>query len=117
MDLPEVGLSRISRHPRAVLHQFAEMRVILHSLTRHEPDSDLVLFGYRVILAAAYGDDDAIHRGGYNLADARSAPSRNDFSFSHTAGSITHSRLVKVPKPQSVPAITRPGSPTSETAS
>jgi hypothetical protein len=37
--------------------------------------------------------------------------------LSHTAGSITHSRLVKVPNPQSVEAITRSRSPTAVTAS
>ena len=42
-----------------------------------------------------------------------SAPSRIARSLSHTAGSITHSRLVKVPKPQSVDAITRSRSPTA----
>ena len=46
-----------------------------------------------------------------------SAPSRIDFSFSQTAGSMTHSREVNVPKPQSVDAITRSRSPTTETAS
>src|SRR5262249_36006610 len=49
--------------------------------------------------------------------DAMSAPSRTDLSLSQTAGSITHSRLVKVPKPQSVEAMTRSRSPTAATAS
>ena len=49
----------------------------------------------------------------HNLADAMSAPSRIAASLSHTTGSITHSRLVKVPKPQSVEAITRSRSPTA----
>ena len=39
------------------------------------------------------------------------------FSFNQTAGSITHSRPVKVPNPQSVLAITRSRSPTASTAS
>ena len=34
-----------------------------------------------------------------------SAPWRIDLSFSHTTGSITHSRPVNVPKPQSAEAI------------
>src|SRR6516225_2108394 len=50
-------------------------------------------------------------------AEAISAPSRTDLSFSHTTGSITHSRLVNVPKPQSVEAMTRSRSPTTDTAS
>ena len=50
-------------------------------------------------------------------ADARSAPSRIDLSLSHTTGATTHSRPVKVPKPQSAPAITRSRSPTAATAS
>src|SRR5690348_3209072 len=53
----------------------------------------------------------------HSLLEAMSAPSRNERSFSHTAGSITHSRLVKVPKPQSVEAMTRSRSPTARTAS
>ena len=53
----------------------------------------------------------------HSLREAISAPSRSDFSFSHTTGSTTHSRLVKVPKPQSVDAITRSRSPTAATAS
>ena len=39
--------------------------------------------------------------------DARSAPSRKVFSFGHTIEAATHSRPAKVPKPQSVDAITR----------
>src|SRR5215475_12188836 len=45
--------------------------------------------------------------------EAISAPSRRDFSFSQTAGSMTHSRRVNVPKPQSALAITRSRSPTA----
>ena len=47
----------------------------------------------------------AADRRPHSFADARDAPSLSDLSFSHTAGSITHSRLVKVPKPQSVDAM------------
>src|SRR5215472_5292767 len=50
-------------------------------------------------------------------AEAISAPSRIDLSLSQTAGSITHSRRVNVPKPQSVEAMTRSRSPTAATAS
>src|SRR6185437_6953931 len=53
----------------------------------------------------------------HSARDARSAPSRIDLSLSHTTGAITHSRAVKVPKPQSAPAITRSRSPTAATAS
>ena len=53
----------------------------------------------------------------HSRAEAMSAPSRIAFSFSHTTGSITHSRLVNVPKPQSVEAMTRSRSPTTDTAS
>src|SRR5215510_16570550 len=53
----------------------------------------------------------------HSLAEAMSAPLRMAASLSHTTGSITHSRLVKVPKPQSVDAITRSRSPTARTAS
>jgi len=37
----------------------------------------------------------------HKRAEAMSAPWRSDCSFNHTPSSITHSRLVKVPKPQS----------------
>src|SRR5579872_1926522 len=50
-------------------------------------------------------------------AEAISAPSRIDLSLSQTTGSITHSRFVNVPKPQSVEATTRSRSPTAATAS
>ena len=46
-----------------------------------------------------------------------SAPSRSDLSFFQTMLAATHSRPVKVPKPQSVEAITRSRSPTTDTAS
>src|SRR5215470_12193015 len=49
--------------------------------------------------------------------EAISAPSRIDLSLSQTTGSITHSRFVNVPKPQSVEAMTRSRSPTAATAS
>jgi len=39
------------------------------------------------------------------------------FSLSQTTGSITHSRWVNVPNPQSVEAMTRSRSPTAATAS
>ena len=53
----------------------------------------------------------------HSRAEAISAPSRIDLSLSQTTGSITHSRRVKVPKPQSVEATTRSRSPTAATAS
>src|SRR6185437_5325577 len=37
-----------------------------------------------------------------SLVEAKSAPLRIAASLSHTTGSTTHSRLVNVPKPQSV---------------
>ena len=49
--------------------------------------------------------------------DARSAPSRRVFSFGHTMLAATHSRPAKVPKPQSVDAMTRSRSPIAATAS
>src|ERR1700733_1479748 len=50
-------------------------------------------------------------------AVAISAPWRNALSFNQTTGSITYSRLVKVPKPQSALAMTRSRSPAAATAS
>ena len=53
----------------------------------------------------------------HRRVEAMSAPWRRAFSFSQTTGSITYSRPVNVPKPQSALAITRSRSPTAATAS
>src|SRR5882757_5199399 len=52
----------------------------------------------------------------HSRCDARSAPSRMVFNFGHTMLAATHSRPAKVPKPQSVEAMTRSRSPTAATA-
>src|ERR1700689_2213334 len=52
----------------------------------------------------------------HNRRDAMRAPSAAAASFPQTISSATYSRPAKVPKPQSVPAITRPRSPTTGTA-
>src|SRR5580704_6985757 len=53
----------------------------------------------------------------HSRAEAMSAPWRIALSLSQTTGSMTHSRLVNVPKPQSVEAMTRSRSPMVATAS
>ena len=53
----------------------------------------------------------------HSRAEAMSAPSRSASSFFHTTCATTYSRPAKVPKPQSVEAMTRSRSPTAATAS
>src|SRR5262245_7396203 len=72
--------------------------------------------------AAGVGGEDTVgasfHRYlPHSRRDAMSAPWRTDLSFAQTTSSATHSRPANVPKPQSVPAMTRSRSPTAATAS
>src|SRR5436853_6367467 len=52
---------------------------------------------------------EALHQN--NLSDASLAPSAIDLNFAHTTSSATRPRPAIVSKPQSLPAITRCGSP------
>ena len=61
VNLAQVGLGRIARHPRAVLDRNALMRVAVDAEPGHELDAVLVGFDQRVRRASADGRDYCVH--------------------------------------------------------
>lgn len=62
VDLTQVGLGRVTRHPRAMLDPLAAMRVALNSQSPEESNAPLSRFGKRVRWAAAHGEDGSTHQ-------------------------------------------------------
>ena len=61
VDLAQVGLARITRHPRAVFDRHAEMRVAFHPQPSEEPDAFPIRLGKGVRRAEAHSDHGACH--------------------------------------------------------
>src|SRR5215472_1192052 len=61
MHLAQIGLSRVARHPRAVLDRGPRMRVSLDAEPGHQPDAVLVGLDQRVSRAAADRGHDPVH--------------------------------------------------------
>src|SRR5215813_1563204 len=62
MNLPQIPLSGVAGHPRAMFDGFAEMRIAFNAEPRQQSDAVLVRLAHRVLGAAAYCDDHSVHR-------------------------------------------------------
>ena len=62
VDLPQIGLARITRHPRAVLNCLAEMRVAFHPQPSEESDAFPIRLGKGVRWAEAHSYHGSRHR-------------------------------------------------------
>jgi hypothetical protein len=79
VHLSQVGLRRVARHARAVLHSSAGVRVALDAEAFEQPNAYLVRLREAVRRAAAHGQDDAVDHSerptsGRCAAAAASAP-------------------------------------------
>jgi hypothetical protein len=62
VNLTQIGLGRVARHPRSVLDGSPLMRIAVDAEPGHEPDAVLVGFDQRVARTATDGRDHRVHR-------------------------------------------------------
>jgi hypothetical protein len=62
MHLTQVGLSRITRHPRTMLDPLAQMRIALNAQSGKEPDTLLIWLSKGVCRTTAHRYHNSIHR-------------------------------------------------------